>query len=127
MYLSFQICTNLASLISIGEGEVLKDTPIPPTSLPEIMAGMQFSPCTIYCLGGAQSSSGRIIVVLGDSTSTVEESKKLYLQTGRVPISYEWVLQCVSAFRIVETTTFELAVVHGEDMAALLTQNSQAF
>ena len=66
-------------------------------------------------------------MVLGDSAATVEEAKKLYLQTGRAPLSYEWVMQCVSEFRVVETTNFLLAVFHGEDMAALQTQNSQYF
>ncbi|KAH3766622.1 hypothetical protein Pelo_1514 [Pelomyxa schiedti] len=107
------VCTRLAELVHIGKGEVLKETPSPPTNITELRE--------------SAATTGKIIHVVGDKLCSMEDAKKLYLQTGRPPLSYDWVLQCVSEFRVVDTSRYIVDVVSGDDIAALEAQDSLAF
>jgi hypothetical protein len=96
----------LEKLILIAGGVLLEKAPKPPNSLQETM-----------------KSSTHVIV--DKTTCTQEQTKLLFLTTGRLPINYLWILDSISNFKVLD---FELYQLNYEDIHATFeTQQSEAF
>eukprot|EP00727_Mastigamoeba_balamuthi_P003453 m51a1_g13104 hypothetical protein (863) ;mRNA; r:18-2755 len=105
-----QLAASLAQVVALGGGEVLKHAPQAPTCVSEVLGGP------------AQS-----VHVLAPPGLTMAEARALYMEAGRRPLSLEWVLDCVSEYRVVPVEQYQIAIVGGDELLALESQHSLAF
>jgi len=98
--------TELEQLVLAGKGTILTQLPKHPRSISEL-----YYP-TIH--------------IIIDELCPHELSEKLLLQTGRRPISYNWILDSVSCFTIQEVHFYQVKV-NDSYFRDIATQNSLVF
>ena len=94
-----ELGSTVTSIIIAGGGIVLDKAPPPPKRPEELLNDEDQTE-------GETSSSVRVLAP--KDKTTVAEAQKLYIDTGRRPLSCEYVMDCVSSYRLLPTLPYEL-------------------
>jgi len=96
--------SQLEEVVQIGHAEILSSPPSLPNSLDELL-------------------NSRTVVIV-DPQCSPDLIKEIFIQTGRYPISFFWILDCISHYTLLDISKYKILV---DDSDLCETQDSLAF